>query len=548
MRALLGSRLPLEDAAVGMRLLWHLPGFLRRRITAEEGRAIVRRRLEQRQADFLSLIRRAIYANPASPYRQLLALAGCEEGDLDRLVRREGVEGALAQLFRSGVYLSIDELKGRRPAVRGSTAIPVDATRLRSPCSVGQGLRYRDRGRAASSPVLLNLASIRDHAVNVGLAFAARDGAGWLHGFWGVPGGGAIVHLLEHAIFDAPMARWFSQVELSAPGLHPRYRWSARAVRWASVAVGAPLPRPQHVALDDPLPIAQWMAAALRAGHTPHLKAFASAAVRLCQAALAASVDLEGAQFTVSGEPITEGRMAAIRETGAQATPRYGASEAGTLGYGCLAPQAPDDVHFFQDLHALIRADRDCWQPSIPPGALLISSLRPSARMMLLNVSLGDQAVVESRTCGCPLERLGWTTHLREIRSFEKLTAGGMTFLDADVIRVLEDDLPARFGGGPTDYQLLEDVRGGQPRVRLLVHPAVGPLDEAEVADEFLHAIGGGSGVERVMELQWREAEVLQVERQAPRATAVGKVLHLHAERAPSTERIGQRRSHGRDA
>jgi hypothetical protein len=59
------------------------------------------------------------------------------------------------------------------------------------------------------------------------------------------------------------------------------------------------------------------------------------------------------------------------------------------------------------------------------------------------------------------------------------------------------------------------------------------------VSDAFLASIGGGSGAERVMELQWRQADVLQVERQAPRATAVGKVLHLHAEEVPSTERIG---------
>jgi hypothetical protein len=52
---------------------------------------------------------------------------------------------------------------------------------------------------------------------------------------------------------------------------------------------------------------------------------------------------------------------------------------------------------------------------------------------------------------------LGWTTHLRDIRSQEKLTAGGMTFLDTDLIRVLEEVLPARFGGAPTDYQLVEE-------------------------------------------------------------------------------------------
>jgi hypothetical protein len=68
------------------------------------------------------------------------------------------------------------------------------------------------------------------------------------------------------------------------------------------------------------------MAGVLRTGRTPHLKAFASPAVRLCRAALAAGIDLHGAQFTLSGEPITQARMAAIRESRAQATPRYGAS------------------------------------------------------------------------------------------------------------------------------------------------------------------------------------------------------------------------------
>jgi hypothetical protein len=76
--------------------------------------------------------------------------------------------------------------------------------------------------------------------------------------------------------------------------------------------------------------------------------------------------------------------------------------------------------------------------------------------MVLLNLSLGDHARLERRACGCPLERLGWDTHLETIRSFEKLTAAGMNFLDVDVIRVLEEILPARFGGGPTDYQLQE--------------------------------------------------------------------------------------------
>jgi hypothetical protein len=277
------------------------------------------------------------------------------------------------------------------------------------------------------------------------------------------------------------------------------------------------------------------MGEVVRVGRTPHVTTYASVAVRLCQAALAAGLDLSGVQFTVTGEPVTPARLAAIGRTGATAVPRCGTSEAGLIGYGCLAPVASDDLHFYDDLNAIIQPGPTGRQAGLSPSSLLVTSLRPTARLLLLNVSLGDQAQMLRRACGCPMEKLGWTTHLHTLRSYEKLTAGGMTFLDADVIRVLEEVLPARFGGGPIDYQLLEqEMEDGEPRLQLLVHPRLGPLDEEAVVDYFLGAIGGGSGVERVMELQWRGAGLVRVERQVPRATAVGKILHVHSERGPS--------------
>jgi hypothetical protein len=62
------------------------------------------------------------------------------------------------------------------------------------------------------------------------------------------------------------------------------------------------------------------------------------------------------------------------------------------------------------------------------------------------------------------------------------------------------------------------------------VHPRLGALDPARITDAFLSALGHGSGAERVMELQWRGLGLLEVERQAPRVTPAGKILHLHAE------------------
>jgi hypothetical protein len=145
---------------------------------------------------------------------------------------------------------------------------------------------------------------------------------------------------------------------------------------------------------------------------------------------------------------------------------------------------------------------------------------------------MGDRAIVASGACNCPVETLGWSRRLHTVRSYEKLTVGGMTVLDSDVIRLLEEVLPARFGGAPTHYQLVEDHVGGRgPRLRLVVAPAVGPVDEMKVVDAFLEAVSAGSDTAAVMASAWREAGEVRVERRAPFVTDSGKILHLHAAR-----------------
>ncbi len=521
----------LADVVIGAHFLWRLPSFLRHPIGLEEARARLRRRLAQREVDFLSLVRQAVYGHPRSPYRELLHWAGCEYGDLERLVTQHGVEGSLQVLHRQGVYLTVDEFKGRRPTVRGSRTIAVDPGRLRNP-RAALDVPVRSSGsRGAGTSLLLDLNFIRDRGADSGLVLDAQGGAGWRHALWGVPGAAGMVYALELYSGGVEAARWFAMLESAAPGLHPRYRWSVRVMGWGGALARVPVPRPEHVPLDDPRPIVDWMLQTLRGGWTPILHTFASSAVRVCRAASEAGLALHGARFTLSGEPTTAARLQVIRQAGAQALPRYASAECGPIAFGCLAGEACDDLHVLHDLHALTQPGPEKTGGSLPANALLISSLRPTTPLILLNVSLGDQAVLHPHACGCPLERLGWTTHLRAIRSFEKLTAGGMTFLDADLIRVLDEVLPARFGGTPTDYQLVEEeAADGRPRLVLLVHPRIGPLSPDAVREAFLAAISAGSGVERVMGLLWRSASFVCVERRAPLPTTSGKILHLQSQ------------------
>jgi hypothetical protein len=125
MIAHLSHQIPLQHFIVGARFFRKLPSFLRHPISLEEARAILHRRFEQRKNNFLRIVKRAVYDYARSPYRQLLSLAGCEYGDFERLVRQDGVEGTLRILHREGVYLTVDEFKGRKPATRGSAAVAV---------------------------------------------------------------------------------------------------------------------------------------------------------------------------------------------------------------------------------------------------------------------------------------------------------------------------------------------------------------------------------------------------------------------------------------
>jgi hypothetical protein len=306
----------VEEVVSGARLLSRLPAFLRHPMSPADARMSLSRRFARREADFLALVRRTIYQHAASPYRHLLDFAGCTYGDVARLVQEEGVEGALSQLFRSGVYLTIDEFKGRQPVVRGSTTFVVDPRQLRNPRVSAWMLDRSSRSRGAGTVVPMVLAFLRDRAVNTCMFLDARRAAHWQFAIWAVPGSAATT-FLHYARGGMPALHWFSPVSSVAPGLPRHYRWSARALRWASLLAGVPLPRPKLVSLDDPRPVIDWMVGVLRGGGTPHLSTNVTPAVRLCLVAHAAGVELRGAQFSVSGEPLTAARVAAIRRVGA---------------------------------------------------------------------------------------------------------------------------------------------------------------------------------------------------------------------------------------
>ena len=67
--------------------------YLRADLDEDAARARLAERLADRERLLLDVLRRGVYARPASPYRALLLHAGIEEDDAAALVLEHGVEG-----------------------------------------------------------------------------------------------------------------------------------------------------------------------------------------------------------------------------------------------------------------------------------------------------------------------------------------------------------------------------------------------------------------------------------------------------------------------
>jgi hypothetical protein len=180
--------------------------------------------------------------------------------------------------------------------------------------------------------------------------------------------------------------------------------------------------------------------------------------------------------------------------------------------------------------------------------AFHFTTLLPTAPKLLLNVESDDYGVLETRSCGCPLESYGYSEHIREVRSFRKLTGEGVSLVGTEMVRILEEVLPARFGGSPLDYQLLEEEdERGFTRLTLLVSPAILLAEDAAVIDTVLGELGRSGAAADVARAIWSQAETLRVRRQEPIWTARGKLMPLHlAERVARTGAAGSLAPAGR--
>lgn len=174
----------------------------------------------------------------------------------------------------------------------------------------------------------------------------------------------------------------------------------------------------------------------------------------------------------------------------------------------------------------------------VSAAAFYFTSLLATAPK-LLNVESDDYGVIEKRNCGCLLEEVGYRDHLLQIRSFAKLTGEGGTLIGSELVRLLEEVLPARFGGSPLNYQFVEEEDAtGFTRLSLIVDPSIPIPDERTVIDIVLAGLaqtdmsyGRGSFAAEMTRGVWRQAGTLRVKRTKPLLSKHGKLMPLHLSR-----------------
>lgn len=512
--------------------------FLRHPLTVDEARRGVRERMARREDNFLALVERSVYGWPRSPYLALLRRAGCEFGDLRALVGSQGLEATLRQLRREGVYVTFEEFKGRTPIVRPGLTLAAQPQDFDNPLARREfAMRTGgSSGRAAS--VDQNLDHISLAAAHQLLVLAAHDlldapAALWLPI---LPGNG-FYFLLQRLHSRQRTERWFSPIGWRALRHWLKYDLASLYMLFWLRVWRSDTPLPRAVPQDQALEVARWMHTAVRRHGRCLIHATVSNAVRVCVAARQAGLDLTGATIRAGAEPVTRAKVRAMEQAGARCVPGYGTVEAGGLGLGCARPVDDGEVHLVADAFALITHPHRVEGPGVTVPAFNWTTLCDATPKIMLNFQSDDFGIVEERACGCELEACGYTTHLREIRSYSKLTGEGATLIGNELERILEELLPERFGGSPLDYQLIEEEdERGFTRLSLLISPHLALPEEDAVIAVLLNALGHSSPMADAARAFWQQANTIRIKRQTPVSTGPGKLLPLHvARRAPDS-------------
>jgi hypothetical protein len=518
------------EVALAGRYALGLTRFLSHPLSDIESAELISAERDHARASFLDALARVVFGNAASPYLPLFNLARIAHADVERSVQANGIEATLEWLFEAGVRITLDEFKGSRPIIRPGLELAVRPEAFDNlPGSAGF-VGATGGSSAAPRRLTVDLTGLEPEGAYYRLMLQGYGVAGLPTALWRPvpPGVTGVKAILRAAKAGYPVDRWFTPSTFvdGLGGL--RGRSMVALTLAAGRRAGVSVPWPRHVPPADPLPVVHWLADTLKRSPGAIMHCTTSSAVRICAAAEAAGLSIAGTFFRLGGEPFTEASRRRLAAAGARGATLYSMSEVGNVGMPCPEAGRADELHVLDGKLAVLGREVTL-ESGESVTALYLTSLGITTSKFLLNVESGDAGTLERRGCGCPFGRLGLTQRVSGIRSYEKLTCEGMSFMATDLLRLIEEILPARFGGNPTDYQLVRDDTGELERLTIVVAPGVGPVSDPDVLECVLRELAGAGRAETMMAEIWRSAGTLRVRRREPHVTGVGKTPALVA-------------------
>ncbi len=483
-----------------------LPRFLRRPLDLPAATAAVAAGMRGREAAFLASVEQLVFGVAASPLRRLLEWTGCTPGDLRKLVSAEGVEGALTRLRAAGVFVTADEFRGRIPLRRAGLELALTPRDFDNPRLLGGVAGATSGSTGGSVPVRYDWPFLAAEAAGELLLLEAHGLREAPLAFWmpGPPGIAGLHNLLAHAKLGRPPERWFSTSP--APRLQDGLACGIdRGWRLARRLLPRLGPAPEWVPAERAGEVARWLAGAAQPAA---LKCFASSALRVAGAAVAAGLDLSHSVVFAGGEPLTAARRDFLAVSGLRVYARYAATEAGFIAGACPHGEDGGEMHLYADRLAVVGPEPGGGEAA--PFAF--TSLSLAAPKVLLNVELGDHGRLRARECGCALGRAGLAWQLRDVHSPAKIALEGVKLGELDVARLAEEAM-RDLGGNPDEMQLcLGTGAGGASRLTLVLAPGAA-IDPAALEGRLRARLAGFPGGGALAARLWFESGALTIER-----------------------------------
>jgi phenylacetate-coenzyme A ligase PaaK-like adenylate-forming protein len=518
----------IPTARAYLRFTLGLRSYLYNTVTHDEVQNTTRQQILNREENFIKTLKSNVFDYPTSPYLKLLQAAKISYADVEKMVAQQGLECTLDELYEANVYVTFEEYKGRIPLKRNNIEHHFNEADFDSPYL--ETVLIGMTGGSTGTPTRTEMDF--DCVAQIGRFFELSNN---IHGVFDVPtmiwlgllpDSSSVLMLLNYAHFGQTIARWFSTWR----GNESNNGWYYTLLTYLMVMMGRfhglKFPFPQYIPLNEPLPIVEALAEAVKQHNSAILLSTTSKCVRISLSAQHHDIDLAGVTFYGIGEPITRAKIATIEASGAKFLNWYGTTDIGEIGLPCKNPSDHTDVHFMSNHLAMIQRPQPIFDHVV--DAFHFTTLLPTSPKTFLNVQLDDYGIVEERNCGCPLYEMGFTTHIRQMSSFRKLTGEGVTLVGSDMVHILEHVLPSKFGGSLLDYQLVEEENEqGFTKLVLYVDPSVPIKDENILLEAFLNAMKVSMPSVRLAQAEYRSGNVVEIRREKPIVTARGKYFPI---------------------